>query len=117
MSEESNFSTKLTQVLTSCRGSRKLVVLIVGVALLLDNMLLTSVVPIIPSFLFQLRQHDGNTSLHDQLMSENFEVGVMFASKPIIQAITNPFVGSATNRWGRNLIIKFKILILNSFFY
>ena len=85
-------------ILSACRGSRKLVVVIVGVALLLDNMLLTSVVPIIPSFLFQLREHEQNSSRHQQLMQENFKVGVMFASKPIIQAISNPFVGEATNR-------------------
>lgn len=35
---------------------------------------------------------------HEDLQKENFEVGVMFASKPIIQAITNPFVGTLTNR-------------------
>lgn len=34
---------KIVDVLRACRGSRKLVVLIVAVALLLDNMLLTSV--------------------------------------------------------------------------
>lgn len=90
--------SKLTQLIVSYRGSRNFVVIIVGVALLLDNMLLTSVVPIIPSFLFQLRSHSANVSRHDQLMEENFEVGLMFASKPIVQAITNPFVGAATNR-------------------
>lgn len=35
---------------------------------------------------------------HVDLQAENFEVGVMFASKPIVQAITNPFVGTMTNR-------------------
>lgn len=35
---------------------------------------------------------------HLDLVAENLEVGVMFASKPIIQALTNPFVGSMTNR-------------------
>lgn len=35
---------------------------------------------------------------HLDLQAENFEVGVMFASKPIVQAITNPFVGTMTNR-------------------
>lgn len=35
---------------------------------------------------------------HLDLVAENLEVGVMFASKPIVQAITNPFVGTMTNR-------------------
>lgn len=35
---------------------------------------------------------------HLDLVAENLEVGVMFASKPIVQALTNPFVGSMTNR-------------------
>lgn len=35
---------------------------------------------------------------HEDLQKENLEVGVMFASKPIIQAITNPFVGTLTNK-------------------
>ena len=35
---------------------------------------------------------------HEDLQAENFEVGIMFASKPIVQAITNPFVGTMTNR-------------------
>ena len=35
---------------------------------------------------------------HKELINENAEVGVMFASKPIVQAITNPFVGPLTNR-------------------
>lgn len=35
---------------------------------------------------------------HQELINENAEVGVMFASKPIVQAITNPFVGPLTNR-------------------
>lgn len=99
MPQEANLRSRAADILSACRGSRKLVVVIVGVALLLDNMLLTSVVPIIPSFLFELREHDeANSTRHQQLMQENFEVGVMFASKPIIQAISNPFVGEATNR-------------------
>ena len=35
---------------------------------------------------------------HLDLVAENLEVGVMFASKPIVQALTNPFVGTMTNR-------------------
>lgn len=38
-----SWEDKCIDVLRACRGSRKLVILIVAIALLLDNMLLTSV--------------------------------------------------------------------------
>lgn len=41
---------------------------------------------------------DANELRHQELVNENTEVGVMFASKPIVQAITNPFVGPLTNK-------------------
>ena len=36
---------------------------------------------------------------HKELVHENVEVGVMFASKAVVQLITNPFVGPLTNRF------------------
>ncbi|XP_044138710.1 chromaffin granule amine transporter-like isoform X1 [Bufo gargarizans] len=45
------------------RGSREVVLVVVSLALLLDNMLYTVVVPIIPSFLYELEHKNGNTSL------------------------------------------------------
>ena len=35
---------------------------------------------------------------HRELVEENVEVGVMFASKAAVQLITNPFIGPLTNR-------------------
>ncbi|XP_063848069.1 synaptic vesicular amine transporter-like isoform X2 [Scylla paramamosain] len=46
--------------LTQCRESRKLILVIVAIALLLDNMLLTTVVPIIPKYLYMMR-HPNST--------------------------------------------------------
>ena len=37
---------------------------------------------------------------HNELIQENIEVGVMFASKAVVQLIANPFVGPLTNRLG-----------------
>lgn len=37
---------------------------------------------------------------HRLLVSENAEVGIMFASKPIVQALTNLAVGPLTNKIG-----------------
>ncbi|XP_063612374.1 synaptic vesicular amine transporter-like isoform X2 [Penaeus indicus] len=47
--------------LNNCRESRKLILFIVAIALLLDNMLLTTVVPIIPKYLYQIR-HPNSTA-------------------------------------------------------
>lgn len=137
----------------SARESRKLVLVIVAIALLLDNMLLTTVVPIIPEFLYHVRHRydnlttttsrpttvytstasppatwdwdmDNGTRLErmdfttttlrtttlslkakkaKELVEENLEVGVMFASKAFVQLIANPFVGRLTNSIGYSI--------------
>ncbi|RVE68753.1 hypothetical protein OJAV_G00094790 [Oryzias javanicus] len=163
------------------RGSPRLVLVVVCVALLLDNMLLTVVVPIIPTFLYamehpspepqtselplpglagskrpsptppsaqpepglssslsplvslfdnstfslqqvqpealrntnptppQLVNETANASesscLQDSvfLEEENVHVGLLFASKALIQLLVNPFVGPLTNRIGYHI--------------
>ncbi|KAJ6669024.1 hypothetical protein lerEdw1_007833 [Lerista edwardsae] len=150
--------------LRESRQSRKLILLIVFIALLLDNMLLTVVVPIIPSYLYSI-QHAKNatevqtirpktlsinsdsfqsifsyydnstmsTGNHSEgetprdfyhaqteqmvvnmtkapssdcpkedkdLLNENVQVGLLFASKATVQLLTNPFIGPMTNRIG-----------------
>ncbi|KAK4018073.1 synaptic vesicular amine transporter [Daphnia magna] len=153
-------SEESMEFLEQCRRSRRLVLIIVAIALLLDNMLLTTVVPIIPEFLYAIRhRHDpvNNVSVvtevtepfsiyttstvpglfengayedpgtnvtsrclpdkakrdrdfeykymakHNELIQENVEVGIMFASKAFIQLLTNPFVGPLTNRIGYSI--------------
>ncbi|KAI5094686.1 chromaffin granule amine transporter, partial [Silurus meridionalis] len=157
------------------RGSRRLVLVVVCVALLLDNMLLTVVVPIIPTFLYAIEHqpselssfssssykldasspptmdqptfsaifslynnmtytntntntntvtqenltistvtpiYNENTSIPDSshckddkkfLEDENIRVGLLFASKAIVQLLVNPFVGPLTNRIGYHI--------------
>ncbi|KAJ8286138.1 hypothetical protein GJAV_G00034960 [Gymnothorax javanicus] len=143
------------------RGSRKLVLVVVCVALLLDNMLLTVVVPIIPTFLYAtelkspepsapasersqpvtqrpaeetafstiLSRYDNATYVlrvstanltelastvaprssngclvnYAFLDQENVRVGLLFASKAIVQLLVNPFVGPLTNRIGYHI--------------
>nr|XP_019600188.1 PREDICTED: chromaffin granule amine transporter isoform X2 [Rhinolophus sinicus] len=157
------------RLLQEGRESRKLVLVVVFVALLLDNMLLTVVVPIVPTFLYAAElkevntlylgpittsQHalpspafstifsffDNNTmaieestpsgtawtngtsgtisppvtgaiSAHKNnclldtefLEEENIRVGVLFASKALMQLLVNPFVGPLTNRIGYHI--------------
>ncbi|KAG5280457.1 hypothetical protein AALO_G00060230 [Alosa alosa] len=156
------------------RGSPKLVLVVVCVALLLDNMLLTVVVPIIPTFLYAMEHEKENLStspfssssfnmtlrppsksvsssvlsLYDNttynvqvsssnmteflsallpnqsgdrrqdvgqeelegcqqdrhfLEEENIRVGLLFASKALVQLLVNPFVGPLTNRIGYHI--------------
>ncbi|XP_054434736.1 chromaffin granule amine transporter isoform X1 [Pteronotus mesoamericanus] len=149
------------------RESRRLVLVVVFVALLLDNMLLTVVVPIVPTFLYATELKEVNTSLHPApaatsltspafskifsffdnntlaveesaprgtawtngssgttpppvtgaisshkndclqdtkfLEEENIRVGVLFASKALMQLLVNPFVGPLTNRIGYHI--------------
>uniref|UniRef100_G3QP15 Solute carrier family 18 member A2 n=1 Tax=Gorilla gorilla gorilla TaxID=9595 RepID=G3QP15_GORGO len=150
----------LVRWLQESRRSRKLILFIVFLALLLDNMLLTVVVPIIPSYLYSIKHeknateiqtarpvhtasisdsfqsifsyYDNSTmvtgnatrdlTLHQtatqhmvtnasavpsdcpsedkDLLNENVQVGLLFASKATVQLITNPFIGLLTNRIG-----------------
>ncbi|XP_008182169.1 synaptic vesicular amine transporter isoform X1 [Acyrthosiphon pisum] len=129
--------------LKRCRESRQLVVVIVAIALLLDNMLLTTVVPIIPEFLYDIQHPDqpltatfssippneypvphgamtGNLTngtvptweqreatlkkeRHDDLVHETVAVGMMFASKAVVQLMVNPIVGPLTHRIGYSI--------------
>ncbi|XP_028172257.1 synaptic vesicular amine transporter-like [Ostrinia furnacalis] len=131
--------------IAAMRESRKLVLVIVAIALLLDNMLLTTVVPIIPEFLYDIRHPDAPLSMsldeittppppptpfcpcernvtypplenvtqvnitaekearHQELIHETVAVGVMFASKALVQLLANPFVGPLTHRIGYSI--------------
>ncbi|XP_008072182.1 chromaffin granule amine transporter isoform X2 [Carlito syrichta] len=158
------------RLLREGRTSRQLVLVVVFVALLLDNMLLTVVVPIVPTFLYATEFKEGNSSLHlgharssspalaspafstifsffdnntvaveesapsgtawtngtsgtvpppvteaisaqtnnclqgtEFLEQENIRVGVLFASKAMMQLLVNPFVGPLTNRIGYHI--------------
>nr|XP_055156251.1 chromaffin granule amine transporter isoform X2 [Nyctereutes procyonoides] len=169
------------RLLKEGRKSRKLVLVVVFVALLLDNMLLTVVVPIIPNFLYAtefkeintplylgpttISQHvltsafstifffDNNTMTVEEsapsgttwtddnsgtipppvtaaipvqqnncfqgtefLEEENVRVGVLFASKALMQLLVNPFVGPLTNRIGYHIpmFAGFVILFLST---
>ncbi|XP_036988732.2 synaptic vesicular amine transporter [Artibeus jamaicensis] len=154
----------LIRWLVDSRHSRKLILFIVFLALLLDNMLLTVVVPIIPSYLYSITHEKNvteiptarpvptaptasgsfqsifsyydnstmvtsnntrdlqgsplpkattqhvvtNTSVSpsdcpredEDLLNENVQVGLLFASKAMVQFLTNPFIGLLTNRIG-----------------
>ncbi|XP_063787903.1 chromaffin granule amine transporter [Pseudophryne corroboree] len=160
----------LCKWLSEKRGSRQVVLVVVSVALLLDNMLFTVVVPIIPSFLYEKEHKNGNMTIdhmsspppnisafltihsfydnstissgesHLQsprvktqgpiknnscnketsvLQDENVQVGLLFASKAILQLMVNPLVGLITNRVGYDLpmFCGFVILFLSTIMF
>ncbi|XP_061204163.1 chromaffin granule amine transporter isoform X3 [Neopsephotus bourkii] len=155
--------------LAAVRASRRLVLVVVFVALLLDNMLLTVVVPIVPTFLYATEYEGTNSSTapaqtetappalkappfssmfsyfdnttvtvlvstsavelvngmessippeptasippspsscpdgEEFLAKENTRVGLLFASKALVQLMVNPAVGLLTNRIGYHI--------------
>ncbi|NXW91634.1 VMAT1 protein, partial [Alopecoenas beccarii] len=162
------------QWLAAGRASRRLVLVVVFVALLLDNMLLTVVVPIIPTFLYTTEYKGANSSVvpawtepappalkvppfssvfsyfanttlsisgpispteleheagssrpprpsgcpdgQEFLANENVRVGLLFASKALVQLVVNPAVGVLTNRIGYNIpmFIGFIVLFIST---
>ncbi|NXP70401.1 VMAT1 protein, partial [Ramphastos sulfuratus] len=168
--------------LAAGRASRRLVLVVVFIALLLDNMLLTVVVPIVPTFLYTT-EYKGPSSSDAQaqtelappaskappssfvfsyfdnttvtvlgslstvglgnstesrlppqphtssppspgsclegeefLDEENVRVGLLFASKALVQLLVNPFVGLLTNRIGYHIpmFIGFTIMFFST---
>ena len=85
-SEDSRMGTKAAEYVSrtsigayfhSARESRKLVLVIVAIALLLDNMLLTTVVPIIPEFLYHVRHRNDILSTTVQPRTTSTTVNMM----------------------------------------
>ncbi|XP_010174276.1 chromaffin granule amine transporter [Antrostomus carolinensis] len=165
--------------LAAGRTSQRLVLVVVFVALLLDNMLLTVVVPIVPTFLYTTEYEGANSSVasaqteppppalqappfssmfsyfdnttvtvlgftsaekgretgrppqpptssppppsgcpegEEFLAKENVRVGLLFASKALVQLVVNPSVGLLTNRIGYHIpmFIGFVIMFLST---
>ncbi len=71
-SDLKNGRIEWSDLITKSRSSRRLVLLIVFIALFFDNMLLTTVVPIIPEYLFEL-DHPNETAEFNALYKvQNF---------------------------------------------
>ncbi|KZC11104.1 PREDICTED: synaptic vesicular amine transporter [Dufourea novaeangliae] len=93
--------------LQRCRESRRLILVIVAIALLLDNMLLTAVVPIIPEFLYDIKH--PNATLSQQFegsgharaaIASNYRIpnGIKATSPSAITSSTTPKCPCAVNR-------------------
>lgn len=107
---------------------RKLILVIVSIALLLDNMLYMVIVPIIPDYLryigawgeeeaLEMRARMANTSAgtgphpHDH-HGQDSATGLLFASKAIVQLMVNPFSGAIIDRIGYDIPMMIGLVIM-----
>ncbi|XP_069466916.1 vesicular acetylcholine transporter [Ambystoma mexicanum] len=108
---------------------RRLVLLIVCVALFLDNMLYMVIVPIIPDYIATLRSgqvalaiKEGNASASNTSKSilrpsyptenEDIKIGVLFASKAILQLLVNPLSGTFIDRVGYDIPLFIGLMVM-----
>ncbi|XP_063077153.1 probable vesicular acetylcholine transporter-B [Engraulis encrasicolus] len=105
---------------------RRIILVIVCVALLLDNMLYMVIVPIIPEYLADLESAEEhayeathvNSSGKFKSNRDNLDVqiGVLFASKAILQLLVNPLSGTFIDRVGYDipLLIGLTVMFLST---
>lgn len=114
------------------KSQRKLILVIVSVALLLDNMLYMVIVPIIPDYLRYIGAwgdmsdiieylppiKEGNETIiptiriphgHD---GQDSATGLLFASKAIVQLLINPFSGALIDRIGYDIPMMIGLIIM-----
>uniref|UniRef100_A0A8C9V4H6 Solute carrier family 18 member 3b n=1 Tax=Scleropages formosus TaxID=113540 RepID=A0A8C9V4H6_SCLFO len=97
LSEMGERTKQLGTAMQDPNRQRRIILVIVCVALLLDNMLYMVIVPIIPDYLADLES--------DKVSRDNLDVqiGVLFASKAILQLLVNPLSGTFIDRVGYDL--------------
>ncbi|CAH2085922.1 unnamed protein product [Euphydryas editha] len=114
-------------------SQRKIILVIVSIALLLDNMLYMVIVPIIPDYLRYIGAwgeagydhvvtlapiKEGNrTIIPTQIIPGSHEgqdsaTGVLFASKAIVQLMVNPFSGALIDRIGYDIPMMIGLIIM-----
>ncbi|XP_013771994.1 vesicular acetylcholine transporter-like isoform X4 [Limulus polyphemus] len=130
---------KINDKLEEPKIQRRLILVIVCVALLLDNMLYMVIVPIIPDYLRQIGAWDThreggtysteyrNVTSNGTLTNvtirhfsgwktvyegEDSAVGILFASKAIIQLFINPFSGALIDRIGYDIPMMIGLTIM-----
>ncbi|CAG9787515.1 unnamed protein product [Diatraea saccharalis] len=115
------------------RSQRKIILVIVSIALLLDNMLYMVIVPIIPDYLRYIGAwgeeaydhvvtlppiKEGNrTIIPTKIIPASHEgqesaTGVLFASKAIVQLLINPFSGALIDRIGYDIPMMIGLVIM-----
>lgn len=108
------------------RTQRKLILVIVSIALLLDNMLYMVIVPIIPDYLRYIGAYtdeiittgSGNSTIPPGTLvkrnhhGQDSATGILFASKAIVQLMVNPFSGALIDRIGYDMPMMIGLTIM-----
>ncbi|XP_062330979.1 probable vesicular acetylcholine transporter-B [Osmerus eperlanus] len=118
LSEIGEKTKQLGTAIKDPHQQRRIILVIVCVALLLDNMLYMVIVPIIPDYLADLEieqaEHvhviihlNSSTNSTNQAKSNkdhlDVQIGVLFASKAILQLLVNPLSGTFIDRVGYDI--------------
>ncbi|XP_053605530.1 vesicular acetylcholine transporter isoform X3 [Plodia interpunctella] len=114
-------------------SQRKIILVIVSIALLLDNMLYMVIVPIIPDYLRYIGAwgeeaydhvvtlapyKEGNKTITPTKIipasheGQESATGVLFASKAIVQLMINPFSGALIDRIGYDIPMMIGLIIM-----
>ncbi|XP_033643940.1 probable vesicular acetylcholine transporter-B isoform X2 [Asterias rubens] len=112
-------------------AQRRFILVIVCVALLLDNMLYMVIVPVIPDYLRSIGAWDkiiataqpiysniSNTTINSTAEpnviyeNEDIYVGLLFASKALVQLLINPFSGTLIDKIGYDIPMVIGLSIL-----
>lgn len=115
------------------KAQRKIILVIVSIALLLDNMLYMVIVPIIPDYLRYIGAwgeagydhvvtmepyREGNRTITPTKIvlasreGQESATGVLFASKAIVQLMINPFSGALIDRIGYEVPMMIGLIIM-----
>nr|AVK72351.1 synaptic vesicular acetylcholine transporter [Meara stichopi] len=108
------FKQRIYERTNSPDSQKKLALCVVCVALLLDNMLYMVIVPIIPYYLHKgtIEVRNG-TEVNDEFTGgETASIGILFASKAIVQLIFNPISGTLIDRRGYELPMVFGLCMI-----
>ncbi|XP_072347670.1 probable vesicular acetylcholine transporter-A [Scyliorhinus torazame] len=123
---------QLSGAIQEPRRQRRIMLVIVCIALLLDNMLYMVIVPIIPDYLESLRTYKvvyvtslsngTNGSFVNSTQrpvryrnpnaNEDIQIGVLFASKAILQLLANPLTGTFIDRVGCDIPLLIGLTII-----
>ncbi|KAE8280669.1 putative vesicular acetylcholine transporter-A [Larimichthys crocea] len=127
LSQMSERTKQLGNVIQDPERQKRIILVIVCIALLLDNMLYMVIVPIIPNYLEELQnaadraasvvQHinSTNSTIHTK-GNFDLQIGFFFASKAILQLLVNPLSGTFIDRVGYDipLFIGLSVMFLST---
>ncbi|XP_046737813.1 vesicular acetylcholine transporter [Diprion similis] len=100
------------------KSQRKLILVIVSIALLLDNMLYMVIVPIIPDYLKYVGAFGDEPETNSTVTGppshhgQDSATGILFASKAIVQLMVNPFSGALIDRIGYDIPMMIGLTIM-----